>query len=191
MANHCYTSYKITGSQKAVKNLWDTLVSMGINTESVSLSDLAEHYGIDYQSRQISVRGELFFAEYESSENLLTLKTMTAWLGCHKFFWALNEVLGDEMSISYFEKEISAGVFCIHDEGEFFTAKCCVYSNGDPFDHLLYVDFDSIEDAIQEWCSKMGVERDDKSEEEMIDYINGYDYGEIDHYFEIQKYIIE
>ena len=191
MANHCYTTYKITGSQKAVKNLWDTLVSMGINTESVSLSDLAEHYGIDYQSRQISVRGELFFAEYESSENLLTLKTMTAWLGCHKFFWALNEVLGDEMSISYFEKEISAGVFCIHDEGEFFTAKCCVYSNGDPFDHLLYVNFDSIEDAIQEWCSKMGVERGDKTEEEMIDYINGYDYGEMDSYFEIQKYIIE
>ena len=191
MANHCYTTYKITGSQKAVKNLWDTLVSMGINTESVSLSDLAEHYGIDYENRKISVRGCIFYAEYESSENLLTFRTRTAWAGCHEFFWALNEVLGDEMSISYFEKEISAGVFCIHDEGEFFTAKCCVYSYGDPFDHLLYVDFDSIEDAIQEWCSKMGVERGDKTEEEMIDYINGYDYGEIDHYFEIQKYIIE
>ena len=191
MANHCYTIYKITGSEKAVKNLWDTLVSMGVNAECVSLSDLAEHYGIDYQSRQISVRGCIFYAEYESGENLLTLRTRTAWLGCHKFFWALNVVLGDEMSISYWEKEISAGVFCIHDEGEFFTSKCCVYSYGDPFEHLLYVDFDSIEDAIQEWCSKMGVERDDKSEEEMIDYINGYDYGEMDSYFEIQKYIIE
>ena len=82
---------------------------------------------------------------------------MTAWLGCHKFFWALNEVLSDEMSISYLEKEISAGVFCIHDEGEFFTAKCCVYSYGDPFDGFYYDDFNSIEDAIQEWCSKMGV----------------------------------
>ena len=190
MANHCFTTYKITGSEKAVKNLWDTLVSMGVNAECVSLSDLAEHYGIDYQGRQISVRGCIFFAEYDSDENLLTLKTMTAWLGCHKFFWALNEVLGDEMSISYLEKEISAGVFCIHDEGEFFTAKCCVYSFGDPFDGFYYDDFNSIEDAIQEWCSKMGVERGDKSEEEMIDYINGYEYDGMDAYFEIQKYTI-
>ena len=94
------------------------------------------------------------------------------------------------MSISYLEKEISAGVFCIHDEGEFFTAKCCVYSFGDPFDGFYYDDFNSIEDAIQEWCSKMGVERGDKSEEEMIDYINGYEYDGMDAYFEIQKYTI-
>ena len=25
MANNCYTTYKITGTQEAVKNLWDTL----------------------------------------------------------------------------------------------------------------------------------------------------------------------
>lgn len=191
MANHCYTIYKITGSQKAVKNLWDTLVSMDVNKKEVWLADLAKHYGIDHEKRQIAVRGDIFFAEYDSDENLLTLKTMTAWLGCHKFFWALNEVLGDEMSISYLEKEISAGVFCIHDEGEFFTAKCCVYSFGDPFDGFYYDDFNSIEDAIQEWCSKMGVERGDKSEEEMIDYINGYEYDEMGSYFEIQKYIID
>ena len=190
MANHCYTIYKITGSQKAVKNLWDTLVSMDVKTEDVWLADLAEHYGLDYENRQISVRGCIFYAEYEDGENLLTLKTMTAWLGCHKFFWALNEVLGDEMSISYLEKEISAGVFCIHDEGEFFTAKCCVYSFGGPFDDFYYDDFNSIEDAIQEWCSKMGVERGDKSEEEMMDYINGYEYDGIDAYFEICKYTI-
>ena len=191
MANHCYTTYKITGSQKAVKNLWDTLVSMGVNSECVSLSSLAEHYVIDYENRKISVRGCIFYAEYESSENLLTFKTRTAWAGCHEFFWAVNEVLGNEMSISFREKEPDSGIFSILDEGEFFTAKCCVYSYGDPFDHLLYVDFDSIEDAIKEWCSKMGVERDDKSEEEMIDYINGYEYDEMGSYFEIQKYIIE
>ena len=190
MANHCYTTYKITGSHKAVKNLWDTLVSMGVNTECVSLSDLAEHYGIDYQSREISVRGGLFFAEYESGENLLTFRTRTAWAGCHEFFWAVNEVLGDEMSISYREQEPGNVIFRIHDEGEFFTQKCCVYSFGDPFDDLYYDDFDSIEDAIQEWCSKMGVERGDKSEEEMIDHINEYEYDEMDSYFEICKYTI-
>ena len=191
MANHCYTTYKITGSQKAVKKLWDTLVSMDVNTKSVWLSDLAEHYGIDYEKRQFAVRGDIFFAEYDSDENLLTLKTMTAWLGCHKFFWALNEVLGDEMSISYREKEPDSGIFRIHDEGEFFTEKCCVFSYGDPFENLYYSDFDSIESAIQEWCSKMGVERGDKSEEEMLDYINRYDYEGLDSYFDITKYTIQ
>ena len=191
MANHCYTTYKITGSNKAVKNLWDTLVSMGVDTEYVDLSDLAEHYGIDYESRQNSVRGGLFFAEYESGENLLTFRTRTAWAGCHEFFWSVNEVLGNEMSISYREKEPDSGIFRIHDEGGFFTEKCCVFSYGDPFDGFYYDDFNSIEDAIQEWCSKMGVERGDRSEEEMLDYINRYDYEGLDSYFDITKYTIQ
>ena len=191
MANHCYTTYKITGSNKAVKNLWDTLVSMGVDTEYVDLSDLAEHYGIDYESRQNSVRGGLFFAEYESGENLLTFRTRTAWAGCHEFFWSVNEVLGNEMSISYREKEPDSGIFRIHDEGGFFTEKCCVFSYRDPFENLYYSDFDSIESAIQEWCSKMGVERGDRSEEEMLDYINRYDYEGLDSYFDITKYTIQ
>ena len=191
MANQCYTIYKITGSQKAVKKLWDTLVSMDVNTQGVWLEDLAEHYGIDYEKQQIAVRGDIFEADYDEDKNLLTIKTSTAWEGCHNFFWAINEVLGDEMSISFREKEPDSGLFRIYDEGEFFTAKCCVYSFGGPFDDLWYVDFDSIEDAIQEWCSKMGVERGDKSEEEMMDYINGYEYNGLRSFFEIHKYIIE
>ena len=190
MANNCYTIYKITGSQKAVKNLWDTLVSMDVKTKEVWLADLSEHYGIDYENRQISVRGCILCAEYEEGENLLTLRTRTAWAGCHKFFWAVNEVLGYEMSISFQEKEPDSGIFRIHDEREFFAKICCVFSFGDPFNDLYYFDFNSIEDAIQEWCSKMGVERGDKSEEEMMDYINGYEYDEMGSYFEIQKYII-
>ena len=190
MANHCYTTYKITGSQKAVKKLWDTLVSMDVKTKEVWLADLSEHYGIDYENRQISVRGCILCAEYEEGENLLTLRTRTAWEGCHKFFWAVNEVLGYEMSISFREKEPDSGIFRIHDEGEFFAKICCVFSFGDPFDELYFYDFNSIEDAIQEWCSKMGVERGDKSEEEMIDYINGYEYDEKGSYFEICKYTI-
>ena len=198
MANHCYTTYKITGSQKAVKNLWDTLVSMDVNTiksfdvntKRIRLEDLAKHYGIDYENKQISVRGDIIFAEYEEGENLLTLRTRTAWAGCHKFFWAVNEVLGYEMSISFREKESDSGIFRIHDEGEFFTEKCCVFSYGDPFDNLYFYDFDSIEGVIQEWCSKMGIERGNKSEEEMIEYINGYKYDGRDSYFDICKYTI-
>ena len=198
MANYCFTNYKITGSQTAVKKLWDTLVfmdvntikSFDVNTKRIWLKDLAEHYGIDYENKQISVRGDIIFAEYEEGENLLTLITRTAWSGCHKFFWAVNEMLGDEVSISFREKEPDSGIFRIHDEGEFFNEKCCVFSFGDPFNNLYFYDFDSIEGVIQEWCSKMGIERGDKSEEEMIDYINGYKYDGMDSYFDICKYTI-
>ena len=90
MANNCYTTYKITGSQMAVKNLWDTLESMDVKSKDIWLAKLAEHYGIDYQKRQISVRGNIIFAEYECDEkndwHLLTLETDTAWAGCHDFF---------------------------------------------------------------------------------------------------------
>lgn len=190
MANNCYTTYKITGSQKAVKFLWDTLVSMDVKTKDVWLADLAKHYGIDYEKRQIAVRGDIFYAEYEEGENLLTLKTRTAWEGCHEFFWTVNEVLGDEMSISFREKEPDSGIFRIHDEGEFFAKICYVFSFGAPFDDSYYFDFNSIEDAIQEWCSKMGVERGDKSEEEMMDYINGYEYDGMGACFKICIYTI-
>lgn len=46
MANNCYTTYKITGTQKSVKNLWDTLVSKDVESNDVWLLKLAEHYGI-------------------------------------------------------------------------------------------------------------------------------------------------
>ena len=48
-----------------------------------------------------------------------------------------------------------------------------------------------IEDAIQEWCSKMGVERGDKSEDEMMDYIHEYEYEDLDTYFYINKFTFE
>lgn len=80
---------------------------------------------------------------------------------------------------------------CVHDEGEFFTEDCCVSCSGDPFDDLCDEAFDTIEDAIQEWCSKMGVERGDKSEDEMMDYIHEYEYEDLDTYFYINKFTFE
>ena len=195
MANNCYTTYKITGSQKAVRNLWDTLESMDVKSKDVWLAKLAEHYGIDYQKRQVSVRGNIIFAEYEYDEkndwHLLTLETDTAWAGCHDCFHAVNEGLGDEMSISYREIEPGCIIFCVHDEGEFFTEECCVSCSGEPFDDLCDDGFDTVEDAIQEWCSKMGVERGDKPEDEMMDYINEYEYDDLDTYFYINRFTFE
>ena len=195
MANNCFTSYKITGSKDAIMNLWNTLESMNACSSDVWLADLAEHYGIDYPKRGISVRGHIFNAENESDANndyyQLGIDTDTAWAGCHDFFYAVNEILGDEMSISYREIEPGCQIFCVHDEGEFFTEECCVSCSGEPFDDLCDDAFETIEDAIQEWFSKMGVERGDKPEDEMMDYINEYEYDDLDTYFYINRFTFE
>lgn len=65
MANQATTTYKVTGSRKAVKDLWSTLQKMEVNSKNVWLYQLAEHYGIDYEAKHISVRGHIYWAEFE------------------------------------------------------------------------------------------------------------------------------
>ena len=50
MANQATTTYKVTGTQKAVSNLWNTLQRMEVNSRNIWLDDLAKHYGIDCTS---------------------------------------------------------------------------------------------------------------------------------------------
>lgn len=54
MANQATTTYKVTGTQKAVSNLWNTLQRMEVNSRNIWLDDLAKHYGIDYQKKHIT-----------------------------------------------------------------------------------------------------------------------------------------
>ena len=65
MANQATTTYKVTGTRKAVNDLWSTLQKMEVNSKNIWLYQLAEHYGIDYEAKQISVRGHIYWAEYE------------------------------------------------------------------------------------------------------------------------------
>ena len=51
MANTCDTSYKVIGSPKEVKKLWNTLLEMEVNSKNVYLYELAERYGIDYEKK--------------------------------------------------------------------------------------------------------------------------------------------
>lgn len=69
MANLCDTQYKITGEKKAVADLWNTLQEMNVNEKNIWLGDLANHYGIDYKAKGFSVRGEIYWAEY----NIVTM----------------------------------------------------------------------------------------------------------------------
>jgi hypothetical protein len=193
MANLCDTQYKITGEKKAVADLWNTLQEMNVNEKNVWLGDLAKHYGIDYKSKGFSVRGEIYWAEYEEYDDhsLLSFDTETAWTACNDFFDALNDKLDGALSISYREIECGCGIFCVHDEGEYFPEECCVSANGEPFETMCEEPFDTLADAIEEWCEKMGIKRDGRSDEEMHELISEYEYKDSDTYFYINKFEFE
>ena len=175
MANICDTQYKVMGERKAVADLWDTLLTMEVNTKNVSLNRLAEHYGIDYEKMGISVRGHIYWAEFEEDDDicLLSFDTESAWSACDQFFEELNNILGGELSISYREIECGCNLFYVHDEQGFFPEECCVSSSGEPFEDACEDVFDSCQDAIAEWCKKTGVPQGDRTEDEMVEFING------------------
>ena len=81
MANLATTTYKVTGSHKAVSNLWTAFQSMNVNTKNICLDELAKYYGIDYETKHISVRGHIYWAEYveDNGRALLSFETETAW----------------------------------------------------------------------------------------------------------------
>ena len=74
MANLATTTYKVTGTREAVNNLWTTLQNMEVDSKDIWLFKLAEHYGIDYEKKQISVRGHIYWAEYEEDEAFFHLR---------------------------------------------------------------------------------------------------------------------
>lgn len=148
MANICDTQYKVMGERKAVADLWNTLQTMEVNTKNVYLYKLAEHYGIDYEKMGISVRGHVYWAEFEADDDicLLYFDTESAWSACEEFFDELNKVLGGELSISYREIECGCDIFYVHDE------------------------------------------QGDRTDDEMVDFINGYEYENEDTYYYINKF---
>ena len=190
MANICDTQYKVMGERKAVADLWNTLQTMEVNTKNVYLYKLAEHYGIDYEKMGISVRGYIYWAEFEADDDicLLSFDTESAWSACEEFFDELNKVLGGELSISYREIECGCDIFYVHDEQGFFPEECCVGSSGEPFEDACEDIFDTCQDAIAKWCEKMAISQGDRTDDEMVDFINGYEYENEDTYYYINKF---
>ena len=108
MANIATTNYKVTGTRKAVNDLWSTLQKMEVNSKNILLYQLAEHYGIDYETKQISVRGHIYWAEYEEDPAndyyLLSFETETAWDACNELFeeiYPLRQKLHGMLAMSY------------------------------------------------------------------------------------------
>ena len=192
MANTCNTSYKVIGSPKAVKKLWNTLQEMEVNSKNIYLYELAERYGIDYKKKGISVRGFIYWAEFEEKESddycLLSFDTETAWSACDLFFDELNKALGGELSISYREIESGCDIYFVHDECGWFPEECCVSSSGEPFEESCGDVFSTVKDAINEWCTKMNIEQGERTDAEMLEYISEYDYDDLDTYFYINEF---
>ena len=195
MANQATTTYKVTGTRKAVSDLWNTLQSMNVNTKNIWLDDLAKFYGIDYEAKHISVRGHIYWAEYEEDEEndnfLLSFSTESAWDACNDLFEEINHLLWDELSISYRVCECGCEVYYVHDEGKYFPEEVCVSSYGEPFEDACDDVYDTIADAIKEWCSKMNIEQGERTDEEMMDFINEYDYEDDETYFYIRTFTFE
>lgn len=181
MSNICDTVYKVTGSRKAVKDLWNTLQTLKVNSRNVQLYELAEHYGINYEGKGYSVRGNIYWAEFEENEEdnfaLLSFNTESAWCSCDLFFEDVNTALGNELSISWREVEPGFDIFFTHDENGFFPEECYVTACGDIFEECERA-YPTISDAIKIWCEKTGVPQNGRTEEEMIDFINNYEYGD-------------
>ena len=192
MANICDTQYKVTGEPEAVRDLWNTLQKLGVNGNDISLYLLAEHYGIDYEKKGISVGGYIDWADFEENKDtdycLLSFDTESAWSACDMLFDEINKALGGGLSISYREIEAGCDIFYVHDEGDFFPEECCVSSSGEPFEDVCEDVYDTLADAIREWCSKTGIPQGDRTDEEMVDFINDYEYLAPDTYFYIRQF---
>lgn len=193
MANQATSTYRVSGTRKAVSDLWNTLQSMNVNTKKIWLDDLAKFYGIDYEAKHISVRGHIYWAEYEEDEDhiLLSFETETAWDACNELFEEINHLLWDELEISYRVCECGCEVYYVHDEGNYFPEEACVSSYGEPFEDACDDVYDTIADAIKEWCSKMNIEQGERTDEEMMNFINEYDYEDDETYFYIRTFTFE
>lgn len=193
MANQATSTYRVSGTRKAVSDLWNTLQSMNVNTKNIWLDDLAKFYGIDYEAKHISVRGHIYWAEYEEDEDhvLLSFETETAWDACNELFEEINHLLLDELEISYRVVECGCEVYYVHDEGNYFPEEACVSSYGEPFEDACDDVYDTIADAIKEWCSKMNIEQGERTDEEMMNFINEYDYEDDETYFYIRTFTFE
>lgn len=78
-----------------------------------------------------------------------------------------------------------------HDEADYFPEACCVSSSDEPFKDACEETFNNIEDAINLWCSLTGISKDGRDQEQMMEFINEYEYDDKDTYFNIHPFAFE
>lgn len=197
MANLCDTQFIITcDSKEPIMDLWESMKEFGAEKGYMSLYKLAEHYGIDYEKECISVRGHIYWADMEADEDndlyKLSFDVESAWSPNNELFEEIDKRLGEKMDINYRAIECGCNIYVVHDPTySFFPEEACISSSGAPFDDCDEECFDTVADAINHWSSIMGIPQGDRTEDEMVDYINGYKYEEECTYFYINRFEFE
>lgn len=187
MANICTTDYKVTGSPEQLKVFFDMLDGLNPNGSHAMLYELADKYKIDYSNRRINVRGEIIdLSDY--SDAYIDFTVDSAWTPCTELFEELNEKLfNNELIINWVAVEPGCDIYQIHDpDGVFIECDCCTDISEKFFDGDGYI-YEDVDTSINRWCQKMKKSRD-QNDEDMIEYINEYDYSDEDVYYLIHVF---
>ena len=64
-------------------------------------------------------------------------------------------------------------------------------SSGEPFEDACDDIYTTLKDAINDWCEKMNIEQGKRTDEEMMNFINEYEYDDDDTYFHIRQFTFE
>jgi hypothetical protein len=184
MANICSTEYKISGETKYVEMFHNLLNHLGAYQHSLPLNKLSEYFNLNQK-----FGGHIVDVSFDKNEKILTIRTETPWRGQHLLFHIINILYGEHFYISYREIEEGCEVFNVYNEDYmFYDEECVVYANGELFDYFWEEYFDTIDDAISYWCEKMNFDNTTKTADEMINYINNYQYDEEETYFRIYEF---
>lgn len=203
MSNYATTTYKVTGPREQVKELATALQTLEpkYSNSYIELSEVAEYFLIDAEECGIDLNGDIFGIEYEEGDDnnscLLTFTAESKYEPCNDLLYEIDSKLGGELNFSYRWYIAEDELFYVNDEGGFFPEECCVHSEGGPFgEEREWEPVATVREAIDEWGSKTGIEQGDRTDDEMIDFINSYDEYETDDeddrvYYNIYRFIPE
>ena len=124
---------------------------------------------------------------YTDDAIILSIDDENIWDSCFDDLKELNETeFNNELIISMRVIDDSYRDFLIHDDADFFTEDVVISSSG-IFEDNFCEPF-SVKDAIMMWCDIMDKEQGNRTDDEMISYINNYDYDDEDDTLKIYKF---
>ncbi len=190
MANICDTTFKLVFDEiTRAQEMLETLEQLDKKGTNVCLRDLARHYGIDYKKEHISVRGSYYFYELDDACHILTIVTESDWTPPVELFDAINEKLGGCASVNYRCVECGFLIFEVRDHYGLFPEECLLDCSGWPFEEKY--EFGSICNAVNYWCTKMNVQRNGRTDGQMLEFIENYKYDSEDTFFYIHPFEFE
>lgn len=124
---------------------------------------------------------------YTDDAIILSVDEENIFESCFDNLKELNETeFNNELIISMRVIDDSYKDFLIHDDFGFFTEDAVISSFG-RFDDVFCEPF-SVKDAIMMWLDIMDKEQGNRTDDEMISYINNYDYDDEDDALKIYKF---